>query len=232
MSVFRFKHFTIIQEKSALKVGTDALLLGSLVCPVSEGRILDIGSGTGVLSLMLAQRSPNTVIDAIELDPFAAEETELNFRNSPWSDRLFANHADFFTWNSNRKYDLIVSNPPFYKDGLKPEDPRKANSKHVAFDFLDFFQRCKELLNTDGKLWIILPSQSEKELTKEFMSVGFYPEIKVYVNGKPEKRSRMVLSLSNCPCVCTTTGFTIRNQDGYYSDQYKLLTKDFHDRKL
>lgn len=232
MSVFRFKQFTIIQEKSALKVGTDALLLGAMVTPIQEGRILDVGSGTGVLSLMLAQRCQDSFIDAIEQDRFAAEESSLNFKNSLWSDRLKIHHADFFNWNSVKGYDLIVSNPPFYLDGLKPEDERMAVSKHAFFDFGDFFQKSAVLLNPKGVLWMIYPSNIHKEITRCIETSEFYLSKKISVYGKPGRLNRFIIALSKAPCALIEEDFLVRDEFNTYSDQYKELTFDFHDREL
>ena len=232
MSVFRFKQFTIIQEKSALKVGTDAVLLGAMVSSVQEGHILDVGSGTGVLSLMMAQRSQKALIDAIELDQFAAEESLSNFKNSAWSDRLKLHHADFFKWTSDKEYDLIVSNPPFYLDGLKPEDERSAISKHAAFDFADFFRKCAGFLRPEGILWMIYPSNTDKEITRCFEASGFHLSKKISVYGKPGRLNRFVVSLSKSPCPFIAEDFLVRDETNAYSDQYKELTSGFHDREL
>jgi len=232
MSFFRFKQFTVVQEKSALKIGTDALILGARIDAVSEGNILDIGSGTGVLSLMLAQRSENAIIEAVELDQPAAEESLRNFRNSPWSDRLHIHHADFFTWRTEKNYELIVSNPPFYMDGLKPDDERLAVSKHVGFDFSEFIEKCAELLAPNGSLWLIYPAANDGELSKCFLSAELHTASKISVFGKPGKLNRFIVALRKSSYQCVYEDFLVREENGAYSEQYKELTKDFHDREL
>ena len=122
MSTFNFKQFSVQQDQCAMKIGTDAVLLGAW-CPIENNpfSILDIGSGTGILSLMLAQRSNAEQIDAIEIDEDAYEECVINFENSPWSDRLFCFHAslDEFIEEPEIEYDIIISNPPFYSEDFK-----------------------------------------------------------------------------------------------------------------
>jgi tRNA1Val (adenine37-N6)-methyltransferase len=232
MSVFRFKQFAIIQEKSALKVGTDALLLGARVDAISRGNILDIGSGTGVISLMLAQRSQKAIIDAVELDELAAEESSMNFRNSSWADRLQIHHADFFTWKTEKTYQLIVSNPPFYIDGLKPEDERLAASKHAVFDFTEFLEKGASLLSPEGKVWFIYPSLHDHALMKSFQKVGLNLSIKISVYGKPGKLNRYIVALTKLSSEIVLEEILVKEDNGAYSEQYKQLTKDFHDREL
>jgi tRNA1Val (adenine37-N6)-methyltransferase len=232
MSSFHFKQFTVVQEKSALKIGTDALLLGARVDAVSSGNILDIGSGTGVISLMLAQRSQKAIIDAVELDELAAEESSMNFRNSSWADRLQIHHADFFTWKAEKKYELIVSNPPFYMDGLKPADVRLATSKHAVFDFTEFLEKSASLLSPEGKLWLIYPSLHDHALMKSFQKVGLNLSIKISVYGKPGKLNRCIVALTKLSSEIVFEEILVREDNGAYSKQYKQLTKDFHDREL
>ena len=130
MSNFRFKQFEITQNDNAMKVGTDAMVLGSFVNSHGRKKGLDVGSGTGVLSLMIAQNNSDISIDAVELDALSAAEGELNFKNSPWPERLKTHHCDFLEYETEEKYDLIVSNPPYYQTTLVNNDDRKANARH------------------------------------------------------------------------------------------------------
>ena len=232
MSSFHFKQFTVVQEKSALKIGTDALLLGARVDTIFQGNILDIGSGTGVISLMLAQRSLKAIIDAVELDKLSAEESFVNFRNSPWADRLQIHQADFFTWKTNKTYELIVSNPPFYMDGLKPVDERLATSKHAVFNFSEFLKKCADLLSSNGKLWLIYPSLHDHTMMESFQQVGLNLSNKISVYGKPGRLNRFIVALTNFPLETSFEDLLVRDANDAYSEQYKQLTKDFHDREL
>jgi tRNA1Val (adenine37-N6)-methyltransferase len=232
MSVFRFKHFNVIQEKSALKVGTDALLLGALIEASHKGKLLEIGSGTGVISLMLAQRTQSATIDALEIDELAAIETKENFLNCPWKERLKVHHCDFFSWSSTSKYDLIFSNPPFYMDGLLPLNYRLAQSKHVQFDFMNFLEKASSLLTSTGSIWLIIPSQNFEYITKIAVECGLNLFRLIQIEGKPGKPTREVIAFSKEIRTYNEFSLLVRNEDGSYSDQYKELTLDFHDRKL
>ncbi len=232
MSVFRFKHFNVIQEKSALKVGTDALLLGALIEAPQKGKLLEIGSGTGVISLMVAQRSQSATIDALEIDELAASETKENFLKCPWSDRLKVHHCDFFSWSYESKYDLIFSNPPFYMDGLLPLNDRLAQSKHVQFDFVKFLEKANSLLTSTGSIWLIIPSKNFENITKIAVACGLNLFRLIEIHGKPGKPTRAVIAFSKEVRTYNESSLLVRNEDGSYSNQYKELTIDFHDRKL
>ncbi|HFS67597.1 MAG TPA: methyltransferase domain-containing protein, partial [Flavobacteriia bacterium] len=140
--VFNFKEFSVNQDKTAMKVGTDAVLLGAwtrLSNPINS--ILDVGSGTGVIALQMAQLYNAEIIDAVELEPNAYEQCVANFENSPWSDRLFCYHSFFqeFVDEIEDKYDLIVSNPPFYKDTFQSENKKRNQARQtvtLSFDEL------------------------------------------------------------------------------------------------
>jgi tRNA1Val (adenine37-N6)-methyltransferase len=232
MSVFHFKHFNVIQEKSALKVGTDALLLGALIELPRAEKILEIGSGTGVISLMVAQRTQSATIDALEIDELAASETKENFLKCPWTERLKVHHCNFFSWSSESKYDLIFSNPPFYMDGLLPSNNRLAQSKHVQFDFMKFLEKASSLLTSTGSIWLIIPSKNFEHITKIAVACGLNVFRLIRIQGKPGKPTREVIAFSKEVRTYNEFSLLVRNDDGSYSDQYKELTLDFHDRKL
>jgi tRNA1Val (adenine37-N6)-methyltransferase len=156
LSKFIFKQFTIQQDKCAMKIGTDAVLLGAW-CPIDNNpfSVLDIGAGTGILSLMIAQRSQAQQIDALEIDEDAYEQCVENFENSPWSDRLFCFHAglDEFVDEPEDKYDLILSNPPFYSEDYKSNnDSRDLARFQEALPFEDLIEAADLLLTENGVL--------------------------------------------------------------------------------
>ncbi len=132
MSVFKFKHFSVKQSDSAMKVGTDAMLLGAFVETENKTQALDIGTGTGVLSLMLAQKNETLQITAIDIDELSAKEALINFQNSSWTNRLNVYHADFLSFKTENQYDLIVSNPPYFSTTNENKDERKAQARHIS----------------------------------------------------------------------------------------------------
>lgn len=233
MSKFHFKHFSVEQERSALKVGTDSMILGSFIDYTSRKKGLDIGAGTGVLSLMVAQSNPEIQIDAIEIDDESVIDCKTNFECSNWSERLNVIHSDFLAFPFQNKYDLIFSNPPFYHNSLLSSDERTAISKHsfhLPFDRL--FEKVNHLLTDNGHFWLIIPAehtQTIKEIAKE-NQLFLTKEIAIY--GKPEKQTRSILSFSKIEKPNTTDSITIREVNGNYTEQYIKLTKDFHFKNL
>ncbi|MGB7843961.1 MAG: methyltransferase, partial [Salinimicrobium sp.] len=160
---FQFKHFTINQDKTAMKVGTDGVLLGAWVSLADEPySILDIGAGTGVIALMIAQRSSAELIDALEIDEDAYEQAVENFENSEWGDRLFCYHAAFDEFveemQEEEKYDLIVSNPPFYSADYSSGNPKRDQARFAdALPFGELLEGVSLLLSKKGKFSLIIP---------------------------------------------------------------------------
>jgi len=136
---FRFKQFTVFHDKCAMKVGTDGVLLGAWTDLKDTQKILDVGTGTGLIALMLAQRNPAALIDAIDIDPLALEQAEANSRNSPFSDRIAVKESSFqaFARLTGKQFDLIVSNPPYFSDSLMPPDRQRAQTRHSVTLTLD-----------------------------------------------------------------------------------------------
>ena len=159
--MFRFKQFTVDQSNCAMKINTDGVLLGALAEADRPDTILDIGTGTGVIALMLAQRFDGAKIDAVEIDTIAAQTAEKNFSGSPFSERLSIYAIGFeqlFKEHPEKKYDLIVSNPPFFINSLKSPEAKKELAKHTDEDF---FKRLVNIgcthLNPEGHFWLIIP---------------------------------------------------------------------------
>lgn len=231
--VFRFKQFEVKHEQSAMKVGTDALLLGAMVHAENAGKCLDVGAGCGVISLMLAQRYPSLQIDAIELDTPSSEECANNFMNSPWNNQLTSIQGDFLTYVPHQQYDLIVSNPPFYTNGLLSIDHRKSSAKHNAsMPFSDFFEKVKALLSSDGQCWVILSSSDVNAVEKLAQNEGLHPSIRCWIFGRPGKKNRCVLVFIKELVQPIEREFVVRNENGSYTKAYRELTKDFHFNNL
>ena len=164
--VFRFKQFEVLNDRTAMKVGTDGVLLGAW-CPVENvRRVLDVGTGCGVIALMVAQRNSTAVIDAIDIDHDAIEEAVLNFERSPWSDRLSATEGDYNDLQSSGEgYDLIISNPPYFTNGVMPTGDARTTARHTGtLSYPQLLDGATRLLTVAGTLAIITPSDAEGEI--------------------------------------------------------------------
>jgi tRNA1Val (adenine37-N6)-methyltransferase len=233
MAVFRFKQFEVSHDQSTMKVGTDAVLVGALADIRSGcGRILDVGTGCGIIALMLAQRS-NALIDAIDIDQPSVAEAGRNFAHTPWSARLKAICGDVrsFSMVNQASYDLVVSNPPFFQNSLLPFNDRYHIAKHnQQLDLHSFTRSANHLLSENGRLALILPVAETELLVRYAQSYGLYPE-KVWeikpVEGKAPNRNILELTRKRNSSPAHQQ-FVLRNTKGLFSDQYKHLTRDFH----
>ncbi len=233
MSVFRFKEFSVIQDRSAMKVGTDAMLLGSFIQPNQKGNCLEIGTGTGVISLMIVQRSPEIKITALDIDFESIEEAIQNFTNSPWKDRVEGVLCDFLDYSTSERFDLIVSNPPYFENGLLNESKRKASSRHEAsLPLINLFQKSKELLTKKGEFVLILPAQSASKWIDNALKMNFFCFKEITVYGKPNLPKRSILFFSKENKEIMNEELIIRNLDNKYTEEYKKLTIDFHGVEL
>lgn len=227
---FRFKQFSIEDDQSSMKVGTDAVLLGAWTNPNQAQRILDIGCGSAVISIMIAQKT-NALITGIEIDKESAEQASQNCRSSKWSDRLNIIHSSFQSYClSPQKFDLIVSNPPFFNNSLKSPNQSKTNSKHtVLLSFQELLMGTKRLLQEDGVANFILP-YSELEFFKTLATIeGLFINRILLIKPKPNKEiNRCILSLQHSPSKLVEDLLCIRNSDSSYSDDYKFLTSKFY----
>ena len=232
--MFQFKQFSIKQDKTAMKVGTDGVLLGAWA-PVHHNpfSILDVGAGTGIIALMLAQRTHAEQIDALEIDEDAYEQAVDNFENSPWGDRLFCFHAglDEFIEEPEDEYDLIVSNPPFYAEDYKTEnDQRDLARFQDAMPFEELIEAADLLLSENGIFAVILPFKEEQKfisLAKEF---ELYPTKITHVKGTPKseiKRSLLAFSRNEIDELVIDE-LVIETDRHVYTPEYIELTKEFY----
>lgn len=178
MSVFRFKQFSVQNERAALKVGTDGVLLGAaMTIDGAERLMLDIGTGTGVIALIAAQRSsPECRIMAIDIDQPSVEEAQLNFASSPWSERLAVYHCALQNFETTSRFDLIFTNPPFYNSSLPNPDPRLATARHNdALPASEIFSFASRHLTPRGRLSVIVPAGTEGDLLRSASSFGLHP---------------------------------------------------------
>jgi len=230
---FKFKQFEIQQDQCAMKIGTDAVLLGAWTSLKNNPfSVLDIGAGTGVLSLMLAQRSKAQLIDAIEIDDSAYEQCVNNFENSPWSDRLFCYHAslDEFANEIEQQYDLIISNPPFYSEDYKTTNEQRdlaRFSEALPFDHL--LESISKLLSEDGVFSVIIPFKEETKFITLALEFKLFPNRMLHVKGNPLsdiKRSLLEFSFTKSNIKIDT--LIIETERHQYTQNYIDLTKDFY----
>jgi tRNA1Val (adenine37-N6)-methyltransferase len=228
---FEFKQFRIEQQNAAMKVGTDGVILGAWAPVENASRILDVGTGTGLIALMLAQRC-NAKIDAVEIDAPAYLEAKFNFNQSQWKDRLRIFHSDFNTFSieNGQPYDLIVCNPPFFIDSLKTSDPQQSVARHnESLNFEQLILGSAKQLKETGKLVVIIPFPSLDEFRETARLQGFYLHQKLCIVTKPGKiASRVLLELSLTPGYTETSEILIQNNQGQFTDRFKELTGSFY----
>ena len=189
---FRFKQFTIQQDRCALKVGTDGVLFGAWVNYFGAKRILDIGTGTGVLALIAAQKNAEATVDAVEIDDASAEQAAENAAASPWADRVRVHRMDVRRMQSTDPFDLIICNPPYYARYSSAADVRVGLAKHSEeLLFPELIDAVHRLLSADGRFAVIIPLNRESEFIQEATRVGLSPIrrcVVKYVAHRPAKR--------------------------------------------
>ncbi len=231
LSLFRFKYFDVKQEKNPLKVGTDSMLLGSFIDASNHKQALDLGAGTGVLSLMIAQKNPTLVIDAIEIHTEGMQECRDNFSNSTWADRLTVFQGDYFDFPFIQSYDLIFSNPPFYLNTLQTKYRDINLAKHGnSADIFRFFNLVQKLLVSSGKCWVIFPGEKLNILISVAADNDLYPVEIIQVHSNKSKLNiRVIICFSKAKSnVVKMSEITIRNENGNYSESYLELTEQYH----
>lgn len=230
-AIFRFKQFSIQQQKSAAKVGTDSVLIGSWSpIPALCKSVLDVGTGTGVIALMIAQRTDFAKITAIEKDKEAFVEAQLNFKNSFWSTRLFANNISFEKFNTEQKFDLIISNPPFYRENYDASNPRRFNARNMeSLSFGSLISKSSQFLSKNGIFSVIIPYK-EKEIFLELAAENdLFPCKILNVRGNPNAPfKRILIAFQKTFQKIEIQNLTIENQRHQYTDEYTLLTRDFY----
>jgi tRNA1Val (adenine37-N6)-methyltransferase len=229
---FKFKQFTVIQDKSAMKVGTDGVLLGSWADVTNCTRILDIGTGTGLIALMLAQRAENAKITALEIEKHSAAEALLNFNASPWTNRLDIQHIFFqqFLGVYDDKFDLIVSNPPFFQHSLKAKSEERTMARHNdMLPFSDLLGGTVTLLSENGCGAFILPFYIESEFCRMANDYGLFLRRKTEIKPNDKKAvNRVLLEFSKYKTSMKNSRITIYNNEGLWSEEYKSLTREFY----
>lgn len=233
MKPFQFKQFTIQQDKTAMKVGTDGVLLGAWAnLDFNPNSILDIGAGTGLIALMMAQRCDTETIDAIELNDEAYEQTVENFESSDWADRLFCYHAslDEFTDEIDEKYDFIISNPPFYTSTYKELSEERAMARHAeSLTYADLLESTSKLLSENGNCAFIIPFEEEENFLKIATENHLYPNRITHVKGALNTAvKRSLLQLSFLKTEPIQSELTLELSRHNYTEEYKSLVQDFY----
>lgn len=231
-SYFHFKQFKILQEKAAMKVNTDGILLGAWVNLEGAKTILDVGTGTGLIALMMAQRI-EAQITAIEIDRNAADEAIQNVRNSKWHNRITVQNCSFQDFSATKEsmFDLIVSNPPFFSKSLKNTNPQLSMARHNHFlSFPDIIFGAKKLLSEKGKLALILPFNLANEFINKSQSENLFlsrfTAVKPFLDKEP---NRCLMEFKHNPQVFQKTQLAIYNDlKNAYSEEYIKLTRDFY----
>lgn len=227
MKPFKFQQFDIMQNAEVFRVGTDAVLLGALTNVSQAKNILEVGTGTGVISLMVAQRNPDAKILAIDINPEAVNISQTNFSNSPFSDRIESKLQDLKNFGTKDKFALIISNPPYFEINNSGKDI--AARQRLELDFFDLIQKSSQLLSENGLLSVIIPIDSERDFTEICLKNNLFIQRKVIIKGiKTSEPKRLVLEYSFKESQTKVENFVIEKSPRVYSDEYLELTKDFH----
>ena len=229
---FFFKKFGMFHHRSTMRIGTDAVLFAQWVDVSSSYSVLDIGTGSGIIPMILSQKGVGTV-DAVELDSDSYEEAKLNFEISAWNERLnvFNRDVRLYADEINKKYDLIVSNPPFYASDVKPIKEKKVMARHVStLSFKDLLISAKKMMKENSRFALVLPFYESRLFIKEAEQLGFYLQKEMQIipiEGKDANRVNMQFVLNKVEFI-ETEYFTIRNKDYSYTDEYREFLKDYY----
>ncbi|MCC7232797.1 MAG: methyltransferase [Bacteroidia bacterium] len=228
---FRFRQFTVHQDKCAMKVGTDAVLLGSWIRPEYARNILDIGTGTGLIALMLAQKS-TAEIDAMDIDEGAYLQARENFRISPWFYRMNVFHESFqeFARLSRKKYDLMVSNPPYFHHASKPSEASRLNARHNDFlAYEELLEGVKKLLAPHGRFILIFPSREGLDFMDHAQSSGLFCHHIVRIRTRADKQEkRLIMEFGNTLQNLTQEEIVIQEADNSFTSNYIELTREYY----
>ncbi|MCD0479507.1 methyltransferase [Chryseobacterium sp. LC2016-29] len=227
MKSFKFKQFEIQQSQNVFRVGTDGVLLGALANINSASKVLEVGTGTGLISLMLAQRNSYAEFLGIDINEEAVNLTRSNFENSPFQLRLKNSHQDFKNFESDENFDLIVSNPPYFEESDSEKD--KLARQTVELNFLQLISKSSKLLSENGILSVIIPSEVGSDFTKIANENQLFLIRQINIKGiENSKVKRLVLEFSLAEKKSEESEFIIEKSPRQYSDQYFELTKEFH----
>ena len=227
---FRFKQFAVTQGRCAMKVNTDGVLLGAWADVAEANNILDIGTGTGVIAMMMAQRNSAAQIDAIDIDKEAFKQSTLNFNATPWSERLHPFQSSLQSFNPEKKYDVVISNPPYFINDYTSENKQINVAKHgVELSYEELVSGIYRLLSDDGKAFLVLPAFNlaifEAIAQKGNLFITKRDDV-IAVSGKQPYVT--LLKLEKVPKAYSIGLIQIQYPDNTFTEQYKSITKDFY----
>ena len=231
--VFRLKQFNIAHDICAMKVGTDSMLLGSWITSTDPRSCLDIGAGCGILSMMMAQRFDTLEsVDAVEIDKYSARQGNENFRKSRWSSiiQMYATRIQDFRHLSKKKYDLIVSNPPFFEDGLISKGKSRGEARHTKqLSFSELLGCASAMMNSKGSFSLILPFSHLGRILSIASGFDIYPKVIMRVSSKANHYPlRATINFSFEECLVENESLYLREENGMHSKDFKKLTEDFY----
>lgn len=229
MSTFKFKQFEVDQSACAMKINTDGVLLAAMVQGELPKQILDIGTGTGVIALMLAQRFTLAKVHAVEIDIAAATTANKNFQLSIFKDRLSCEPIAIENFNPTQQFDLIVSNPPFFVNDLKNTEEKKGIARHASEVFFEeLIAKVNNLLTEDGLFWIILPVKQAQDLVNSASGYGLLLQKQINLHSDSSKPTfRQILCLSRRDLPVEIKDFYIYESEKVYTQEYKEVLRDF-----
>lgn len=229
MSIFKFKQFEVDQTDCAMRINTDGVLIAAMANHERPKNILDIGTGTGVIALMLAQRFPDANIHAVEIDEQATKTAERNFQQSSFADRLMIKNIGIEQFSYSQQFDLIVSNPPFFVNDLKSEEPRKGIARHADEDFFSMLiEKSNKLLADEGLIWLVLPVKQADEVINISTNFNLSLIERIHIHSDVNKPTfRQVICLKKGEAALRESDFYIYESLKQHTIAYKVLLQDF-----
>jgi tRNA1Val (adenine37-N6)-methyltransferase len=230
---FNFKQFSMTHHRSTMKIGTDAVLLSAWVNINNINNVLDIGTGSGIIALLLASRQKDCYIDAVELDKMSAIEAGENFKNSPYANRLKIINEDFKNFNKscNKQYDLIISNPPFFINDLRSENSKRKNARHSdSLNYNDLIEGAKKLMLKNGRFCVVLPYYESKKFIETAKENGLTISRELLIFPKPCKepnRINIEFQLNKTEKTIHEK-FILREENGKFTEQYIKLLGNYY----
>ncbi|MEX0423768.1 methyltransferase [Providencia rettgeri] len=229
---FTFKQFFVAHDRCAMKVGTDGVLLGAWAPVGGVQSVLDIGSGSGLIALMLAQRNAMLCVDAVELDSDAAVQAQENFIESPWADRLHVINQDIVSYSqlSSVQYDLIVSNPPYFEPAVACRDEKRDQARYTSTLTHDvLLESAKYCLKSHGLFCLVLPYDVGEKLQRMAESAGWFTAFRVNISDKPTTDyHRMLLGIQLQETQTQVTSLALKDEKGEYTDEFRELIQPFY----